>query len=153
MLGIQVTIAMLFVSSTFVMASWSKQMLRPYHLPDDLSDYKNCLQADVSLAEDAEGLASELRQLPSVEKTLRIESAWRYVQDIDEHPEASRELKGSYMGFYTSADTSLAAFHRLPIKWFGKPGKNIRGILLSDSLYLRLRSLNLAVVSDMENDI
>lgn len=144
MLGIQVTIAMLFVSSTFVMASWSKQMLRVFHLPDDLSDYKNCLWADVSLAEDAEGLSSELRQLPSVERTLRIESAWRYVQDIDENPVASNELGGSYQGFYTSADTSLAEFHRLPIKWFGKPGKNIRGILLNDSLYLRLRSLNLA---------
>ena len=144
MLGLQITIAMVFVCGTFCIARWEVMMMDSIGLSGKLDTYQNSLLLRADDSKDVQHLLEEITHLPSLDKVVNHDATYLHVWDIEENPEAKKGFFGPYQHFFCVTDTTLLDYYRLPVQWFKKPSGPVEGILLNDSLYHQLRSSNLA---------
>lgn len=144
MLGLQMVIATVFVCGTFCIARWEGLMMESIHLSEHLDTYRNSLLLRAGDSKDAQRLLAEIPHLPSLEKMVAHSATYLNVSDIEENPEAKKAFFGPYQFFFFATDTTLLEYYHLPVRWFKKPSGPVEGILLNDTLYRQLRSLELA---------
>lgn len=144
MLGLQIIIAMVFVCGTFCVARWEVKMMESIHLSGKLDTYRNSLLLRAGDSKDAKRLMEEIPHLPSLDKIVNHDATYLNVCEIEESPEVKKAFFGPYQHFFCATDTTLLEYYHLPVRWFKKPSGPVEGILLNDSLYSQLRSMELA---------
>ncbi len=150
MLGVQVTISIVFVCGTLTVEQWSAQVLKSFNVPDDLEPYKECLYLCADDAgENRETLKREIARLPSLDKMMVHETGYQQIPDIADNPEVLAAFGDrSYHPILLTADTSVISFYHLRVNWLRKPIGSEAYLLLADSLYHKLRRLGV-VTSDV----
>lgn len=143
MLGLQVAISIVFVCGTLTTALWADEMLKSFNLPDNLEPYKECLYLRVDEArENCESLKKEIARQPSLDKMMAHETVYHQIPDIADNPEMLEAFGGqSHFPLLLTADTTLVDFYHLRVNWLRKPTGSEAYLLLSDSLYHKMRGL------------
>ena len=119
-------------------------MMDSFGLSEHLDTYRETLLLQTTGAKDAPLLLTEISHLPSLDKLIAHDHSYIKVVEIEESPVAKVAFKGPYKFFYAVRDTTLLDYYRLPVRWFKKPSDKVEGLLLNDSLYQQLRSMELA---------
>ncbi|MDE6337380.1 MAG: FtsX-like permease family protein, partial [Muribaculaceae bacterium] len=70
MLGIQIVISFIFVSSTFILVNAGDKILKACNVPDNDDFYRECLYLESVYATDRALLLDELKRLPELEKMI-----------------------------------------------------------------------------------
>lgn len=144
MLGVQITIAMIFVCGSFIVTNWSDQMMGTINLTSNQDNYRNTLLLKVQDPQKDYRLLEEIAHLPSLEKMIDHDATYLRVMDIDQLDAAKKRFRGSYLQFFGVKDTALVDYYQLKAHWFKQPSEQTEGLLLNDSLYRTLQSLDLA---------
>lgn len=146
MLGLQITICILFVCSTLILSDWGNSMMKQHHLPDDLTPYKESLLLNLEPASTgAEALMREIERLHSLKKMVAHRSSYTGVCDImgDKEVEAAFHDQ-TYWPMYYATDTALVEFLQCKVNWFNKPMNEGEYLILNEGLYKKLRELGIA---------
>lgn len=146
MLGMQVTICIVFLCSTLTISHWGDKLMQERHLPDDLTPYKESILLNLEAASTgSEAMKREIGRLPALERMVAHESWHSGICDIKENPEAKAAFEGrTYVRFLHASDTSLVEFLQCKVDWFGKPDPADAYLILDERLYKKLRDLGLA---------
>lgn len=146
MLGMQITICIVFLCSTLTISHWGDKLMQERHLPDDLTPYKESILLNLEAASTgSEALKREIGRLPALERMVAHDIWHSEICDIEENPEAKVAFKGrTYIPFFHASDTSLVEFLQCKVDWFGKPAPADTYLLLNERLYRKLRHLGLA---------
>ena len=150
MLGVQVTISIVFVCGTLTVEQWSDQILKSFNVPNDQAPYKECLYLCADDAgENRETLKREIARLTSLDKMMVHETGYQQIPGIADNPEVLAAFGNqSYHPTLLTADTSVISFYHLRVNWLRKPIASEAYLLLADSLYHKLRRLGV-VTSDV----
>ena len=146
MLGLQITICILFVCSTLTISDWGDKMMQQRHLPTDLTPYKESLLLNLEPASTgARALKQEIEHLPSLRKMVLHVIWYTSIRELEENEEARAAFLGrTHMRIYHASDTSLIEFLQCKVNWFGKPVNLDECLILDEGLYRKLREHDIA---------
>lgn len=145
MLGVQITIGIVFVCGTLTLLDWSDKVLACWHLPDDEQKYEKCMLMKVEEAADPMRLMEEVRHLPDVAEVIGHEKVYFCVNDISESPKAMQAFRDMpYHSFYCATDTSIISFYGIKVNWTNKHAGAEECLVLNESLYDKLVSQGVA---------
>lgn len=146
MLGMQVTICIVFLCSTLTISHWGDKLMQERHLPDDLTPYKESILLNLEAASTgSEAMKRETGRLPALERMVAHDRWHSGIWDIEENPEAKAAFEGrTHARFFHASDTSLVEFLQCKVDWFGKPDPADAYLILDERLYKKLRDLGLA---------
>lgn len=146
MLGMQVTICIVFLCSTLTISHWGDKLMAQRHLPDDLTPYKESILVNLGKASTGrEALKREIERLPSFGRMVEHDSWFVGIRDIEDNPEAKAAFRNqTHVPCFHASDTSLVEFMQCKVNWFRKPADNGTYLLLNEELYRKLRHLGLA---------
>ncbi len=145
MLGVQITISIIFVCGTLTLLEWSDRVLACWHLPADEQKYRECVLMQVDEAGDPMRLMDEVRRLPDVADVVMKQSMYFSLNDITNDPRVMQAFDDKpYSRFYCATDTSLISFYGIKVKWINKNVNADECLVLNDGLYEKLVGLGLA---------
>ena len=153
MLGLQIAISITFVCGTLIAVNWTDKMLSAYHVPEDESFYKECIQFNGNLAEHPEELIEEVKRLPDVDYMQNGFLATLEVPSITQNDEAMEVLQGRcYQKFLCISDTSQLSFYNIKVKWFKRKVDVSECLLLDEGLYQQLKDLGIVTGGTLETN-
>ena len=143
MLTVEIAISLLFVCSTLSLVRWTDLMAKYFHVPDNLAPYKECILLQAHEASESPGaLLQETSRLPSLKTMIPHDIIYLTCKNIKENAEVQAALDNhTHLPFFAACDTSLVSFYNLRVNWLQEPADTGRFVLLSDSIYQRLRRL------------
>lgn len=145
MLGVQITIGIIFVCGTLTLLDWSDKVLACWHLPDDERKYEECVLMKVEEAADPMRLMDEVRHLPYVAEVIEHDKVYLCVNDISDSPKAMQAFRDMpYRSFYCATDTSIISFYGIKVNWTNKHANAEECLVLNESLYSKLVSQGVA---------
>lgn len=145
MLGVQITIGIIFVCGTLTLLDWSDKVLACWHLPDDERKYEECVLMKVEEAADPMRLMDEVRHLPYVAEVIEHDKVYLCVNDISDSPKALQAFRDMpYRSFYCATDTSIISFYGIKVNWTNKHANAEECLVLNESLYSKLVSQGVA---------
>lgn len=146
MLGMQVTICIVFLCSTLTISHWGDKMMLERHLPDDLTPYKESILLNLAKASTGrEALKREIERLPALDRMVEHDSWYVGICDIEDNPEVKEAFQGqTHVPLFHASDTSLVDFLQCKVNWFRKPADTDTYLLLNEELYRKLREQHLA---------
>ncbi len=144
MLGVQTIISIVFVCSTFILIKGGDIILKACNVPDNDYFYKECLYLEPETVTDRDQLPEELKNLPSLDKLIRMTRGSLLIKEIYNNPEIADKLEnyGSFLT-YCIQDTTLISVLGMDIDWLRSDIDRKEGILLSEDLYKRFSELGL----------
>lgn len=146
MLGLQITICIIFVCSALTIADWGGKMMELYNMPADLTPYKESILLDLEDASTgAEALKKEIEHLPSLKKMAEHNSSYNGIDEIIENPEVKAAFNDqAYWPTYHASDTSLIEFLQCKVNWFNRPVNRNECLILDEDFYKMLHEQGIA---------
>ncbi|MGN0232902.1 MAG: ABC transporter permease [Bacteroidaceae bacterium] len=143
MLGIQIAISTILVCGTLTVNRKIGQLFLAFHLPDNLTPYKECILLDAMTSYKRDAIDKKIEQLPSIEKKISFDIVNPMIPHILENSEILAEFRGiGCLSFLCSTDTSLVSFYQLQVNWLHKPTESDDTyLLLNEGYYRKLREL------------
>ena len=153
MLGIQIAISITFVCGTLIAVNWTDKMLSAFHVPEDESFYKECIQFNGHLAEHPKELIEEIKRLPDIDYMQEGFLATFEVPSIKNDEEAMEALRGRcYQTFLCISDTSQLSFYNIKVKWLKRNVDVSECLLLDERLYQQLKDLGVVTGGTLETN-
>lgn len=143
MLGIQVTISIVFVCGTFILTGGVAQVVKSCNLPENYDLHKECLMLRPQNVEQSERLIDEIGRLPDLDRMVAWGTWFEDIQEVKANPEVKEKLGGDYFRCYVTTDTATLSFFSMDVKWFNRDIDRTKCLLLSEKLYKQLREFGL----------
>lgn len=143
MLGIQITISIVFVCGTFLITDGVAQMVKSYNLPENHDLHKECLSLCPDYADQPERLIDEIKRLPDFDRMVEWSTWFESIEEVAANPEVMEKLGGGYFRCYCTTDTAALSFLGADVKWFNRDIDRTRCLLLSEKFYKQLREFGL----------
>ena len=144
MLGIQITISIVFVCCTFILANGGNKMLKALNVPENDDFYKECLYLRPGLAEQSNRLLDEIKHLPDLDRMIMCGINYDCIKEIEENPEVVDKLQdGRVFKFYCTTDTAILSFLGMAPEWFNRDIDRTKCLLLSEQLYHKFHELGI----------
>ena len=137
MIGVQLTICLVFVCGTLGFSQIVQALQRKYGIPEDNEYWRSCLMItnENKLLSD-EAFVHQVSQLGDVGQCIQYDMDYQRLEDTGEMAKFE-ELFGRdrWLRTYMLSDTALLSFHHIPIQWKNGHAESDRYVLLSDWLY------------------
>ncbi|MDE6637453.1 MAG: FtsX-like permease family protein, partial [Muribaculaceae bacterium] len=141
MLGIQIVIVMIVVSSTFILLNAEDKIIEACHMPENDSDLKEYLYWEPDNMTFNE-LYDEIKRLPDLEKIVKYATEYMRVQEIHGNPELSDYSKyNSLFNVYCTDDTTILSSLGIDIQWLNKNIDRTKCLLIDEKLYSEFKEL------------
>ncbi len=139
MIGIQLTICMLFVCGTLELSQVSKTIHQLQLIPRNDNFYKKCLFVEGNLFNDDDRVtfSAELKKISEFGQIIPYENDLIPIKEKREWIESLPKddpRRDVYTNTYTMPDTTLLAFYQMHIRWLHGDADRSHCVLLSDSL-------------------
>lgn len=143
MLGIQITISIVFVCGTFILTDAVAQVVKSCNLSENYDLHKECLMLYPQNVEQPERLIDEIKRLPDLDRMVAWGIWFEDIQEVTANPEVKEKLGGDYFKCYVTTDTATLSFFGMDVKWFNRDIDRTKCLLLSEKLYKQLREFGL----------
>ncbi|MDE5881321.1 MAG: FtsX-like permease family protein, partial [Muribaculaceae bacterium] len=145
MLGIQIVISLIFVSSTFILVNAGDKLLKACNVPENDDFYRDCLYLEPTGSTDRNMLLDEIKRLPELEKVvIMAANGYHAVKEVGINPELKVKFSNQeYFKTYCIQDTSLVSLLGMDVDWLTQSNKRNEGLLISENLYNRFNELGL----------
>ncbi|MDE5881236.1 MAG: FtsX-like permease family protein [Muribaculaceae bacterium] len=146
MLGIQLTISLVFICSTLILARGGEKMLERNNIPENDDFYNECLSLCISNAANMaskERLINEINRLPDLDKVIKLDHYYSPIKEIEENPAAKQKFeKNNIFMSYITNDTTALSFLGMDVNWFNRDVNKNECVLISENMYLQLQELD-----------
>ena len=151
MIGIQLTICMLFVCGTLELSQVSKAIRQLRSIPRNENFYKKCLYVSGGSfnVDDKANFSAGLRKISEVgqfipynQAYVEVEELNNWAKDLPEGGPRDPRLVGN-VSTYTTQDTAFQAFFQMPVHWLHGDADRSHYVLLSDSLMKELEEIGI----------
>lgn len=146
MLGVQVTISMIFVCSTLTLCFWSSKIADMYHIPDDESDFKASVYVDRRVGTDITALHDSLTILPDLKLCIPYGTTYSTIADLTGRQDIEVSFNSNTVSEYPqhfeivmTADTAFINFWNLDVKWLDRDIDRSQCVLIQEDAYKQLR--------------
>lgn len=146
MLGVQVTISMIFVCSTLTLCFWSSKIADMYHIPNDESDFKTSVYVDRRIGTNITALYDSLTALPDLKLCIPYGITYSTIADLTDREDIEVSFNSNTVSEYPqhfeivmTADTAFIKFWDLDVKWFGRDTDRNQCVLIQEDAYKQLR--------------
>ena len=159
MLFLQTLICMTFVCCTFILVNGSHRIFEACNIPDNNDLYKEYLYYDPEFCVDKKRVLSEIISLPELDKAILCGGAYMPPKEIRDNPEIKEKLAGRiYFMTYLTDDAALLSALDMKVDWFNVSVDRNNCLLVSETLYQRLRDLgvldnNMLTMDFMDGEI
>lgn len=152
MLWVQIAISTFFVCGTFCVVNWTNKMLDTYHIPEDESAYSESIILTTDIVENPQLFMREIEKLPDLDKIIEHHDVFLPCQEIEtvigekgaQEMMDKYDIRGSYLPFYCSSDTSLLTFFNLNVHWFDSSVKEAECLIMDEKTYQKLKMIGVA---------
>ncbi len=138
MLGVQITISIVFACSTFIFTNGVIQMLETCNIPANDAFYKKCLYLKPYFADNPHQLIEEISHISSLDKIIQCGRSYAFVEGIENNPELQEQLnnigRAYFMTIFT-ADTAAVSFLGIDVEWLNRDINPYGCLLISEKLY------------------
>ena len=143
MLGIQISISVVFVCLTFMLINGGNKLLDTYNIPENDDFYKGCLKLDMSVQSGVSEpfrLLDELDSLPDLDKIV----SWKYLNyDVREIDNVIKIFRTSFLSFPCLPDTTLLSFFEMDIEWLNRDIDRNNCLLIGEEYYTKFTELGI----------
>lgn len=136
MLGLQITICMIFVCCTFILVNCGNKMLKASNVPADDSVYKEYLIFKPGYSEHPERLIEEVSALPELGRMIMCSEHWTPINAISFDPELKEKFRGrTHYPTYFTTDTAMLSAVGMDVEWSERDVDHGNCVLISEALY------------------
>lgn len=154
MLGIQLTISIIFVGCTFILLQGQKEVGRLHNIPENDSEYKDYVLLRLWTTDHKQELIDAIRQLPEVAQMVPSDLRYTPLREVKDNPEIVDKLNHAiYFPTYFAKDTVTPQTLGMDIEWFNRDFDRNSSLLLSENTYKQLGELGLLNKSTLTLDI
>lgn len=144
MLGIQTTISIIFVCSTFILINGGKLILEKCNIPENDSFYKQCLFLRPEYCAQSRQLIDEISRLPELDRAIMSAGIYLQVAEVANNPEIAEKFYGeTYYNFYITNDTAMVSFLGMDVEWFNNDADRSQCVLIREDLYNQFLELGI----------
>lgn len=139
MLGLQITICIVFVCCTFILVNCGNKMLEASNVPADDDVYKEYLILNPGYSEHPDRLIDEVGKLPDLSRMIMCGETWTAINDISFDPELKEKFGGqTHYSTYFTTDTAMLSAIGMEFEWFDRDVDRGDCVLISERLYNKL---------------
>ena len=129
-LGLQVTVCMLFIGCTLALTQYIGNIMVMMNIPDNNDHYAECIILEPKSHDDIEKIDEYLHH-----KAKNIRRSIEFSEEASVISEAPEDGFGEYLNATFLSDTAYFSFWEHPIRWLVPEKERKNCILLSESLY------------------
>ena len=143
MLGVQITVGIVFVSLTFILINDGKELLDVYNVPGNDSFYKKCILVKPWNIDAPERLVEEIGGLPDIDRTVSWVESSCIIQEVQKNEKAKETFNYPYMDVINIPDTTMLSFLGIEVEWFNRDIDRGNCILIGEDYYGKFKELGL----------
>lgn len=145
MLGLQITISIIFVSCTFIIVKGGNEMMKRQNIPGNEDFYEECIHLQTRYSENPARLVEELQRLPELEKMVMCSTTgYNTIKEINGNPEILEKLNNhNVFKFHFTNDTTMLSLLGIEVEWFRQDIDHNECLLLNENLYATLKEVGL----------
>lgn len=144
MLGIQIAICIIFVSTTFILINGGRKTLEAYNVPENNEMYKEFLYLMPWESSQPQRFVEEIDSIPELDKMIMGTIGHYSFKEVEENPEAREKYRGrTFMKEYISNDTTFLSLMGIEVEWFNRDIDRNNCILIGEDYYREFKELGL----------
>lgn len=150
MLGVQMSICLVFVCCTFILINAGNKVMNEFNEPDNINQFKEYLYFQPTYSSDKKRLIDEIKLLPDLDESILLNNnTFATALEIKDNQEVKEKLNGHiYFQTYFTNDTNLISKLGMKVEWFNRNIDRNNCLLLSENLYRQLKNLGV-----LDNDV
>ena len=143
MLGVQTTIVVIVVCTTFILLNAENKIIYACHMPDNDSDLREYLYWEPNY-QTFDELYDEIKRLPDLDKIVKYAYEYMRVHEVKENAEASERYRyHNNFPVYCTDDTTLISALGIDVEWLRPDIDRSKCLLINEKLYSEFKELGI----------
>ncbi|MDE7418594.1 MAG: ABC transporter permease [Muribaculaceae bacterium] len=143
MLGVQTTIVVIVVCSTFILLNAEDKIIDACHIPENDRYIREYLYWEPNY-QTFDELYDEVKRLPDLDKVIKYAYESMRVHEVEENPEAKERFKHNILfQIYCTDDTTLLSALGIDVEWLMPDIDRNKCLLINEKLYSEFKELGI----------
>lgn len=142
-LGVQITIIIIVVSSTFILMNAGNEIIKACNVPKNDNILREYLFLDHTSNAIFDQLMDEIKHLPDLERVIKFGDVYQRIREIEDYPDVKKKYNNNSFHIYCTDDTTLLSTLGMEIEWVNPNIDRTNCLLISEKLYSDFKDVGL----------